>query len=80
LWQTNRSEPTNVFRFLSYIIIITNSSTTFPVFSVPDDTTQDFLAKARALAAGEHISLSKYLAGMLRHALCGDNLDNIYFC
>jgi hypothetical protein len=55
-----------------------NSSATFSLFSVSDDT-KDFLAKARAAAAEEHISLPKYLAGMLRHAIRGDNLANIHF-
>ncbi|MDR1890632.1 MAG: hypothetical protein LBQ23_00395 [Puniceicoccales bacterium] len=56
-----------------------NSSATFPIFSIPEDSTQDFLARARALAAEEHVSLPKYLAGMLRHAIRGDNLANIHF-
>ncbi|MDR1890630.1 MAG: hypothetical protein LBQ23_00385 [Puniceicoccales bacterium] len=55
-----------------------NSSATFPIFGA-SDSSQDFLAKARALAAEEHVSLPKYLAGMLRHAIRGDNLANIHF-
>jgi hypothetical protein len=55
-----------------------NSSATFSLFSVPDDA-QDFLAKARAAAAEEHVSLLKYLAGMLRHVIREDNLANIHF-
>ncbi|MDR1891012.1 MAG: hypothetical protein LBQ23_02400 [Puniceicoccales bacterium] len=58
---------------------MTNSLATLPIFNISDDTTQDFLAKARAAAAEEHVSLPKYLAGMLRHALRGDNLANIHF-
>jgi hypothetical protein len=56
-----------------------NSSATFSFFGSSDDTTQDFLAKARAAAAEEHVSLLKYLAGMLRHAIRGDSLANIHF-
>jgi hypothetical protein len=52
-----------------------NSLPIFSLFSVSDDT-QDFLAKARA--ADEHISLPKYLAGMLRHASRGENLANTH--
>lgn len=40
---------------------------------------KDLLVKARALAAAEHVSLPKFLAAMLRHAIRGDNLANIHF-
>jgi transposase len=52
-------------QFLSFICIMTHSSTTCPIFSIPEDSTQDFPARARALAADEHVSLPKYLADVL---------------
>jgi hypothetical protein len=64
---------------LSHIIIISNSSATFPIFPVPEDSTQYFLARAWAQAAEEHISLSKYLAPKLKHGLRGHDLSRIHF-
>jgi hypothetical protein len=57
---------------------MTNSSATLPIFNISDDT-RDFLAKARAAAAEEHVSLPKYLAGMLRHAIRGHDLSKVHF-
>jgi hypothetical protein len=58
---------------------MTNSLATLPIFKVSDDTTQDFLAKARAFAAEEQVSRPKYLAGMLKHALRGHGLSKVHF-
>ncbi|MDR1890634.1 MAG: hypothetical protein LBQ23_00405 [Puniceicoccales bacterium] len=55
-----------------------NSSATFPIFGA-SDSSQDFLARARVLAAEEHVSLPKYLAGMLKHALRGHDLSKVRF-
>jgi hypothetical protein len=56
-----------------------SSSATFPLFNVRKDTTSDFLAKARALAKEENVSLPKYLAGMIKHMLLGHDLSKIHF-
>jgi hypothetical protein len=58
-----------------------SSSATFPLFNVSEeeDTPTSFLKRARALAKEEKVSLPKYLIGMLRHALRGDNLANVHF-
>ncbi|MDR2603556.1 MAG: hypothetical protein LBC11_03285 [Puniceicoccales bacterium] len=59
-----------------------SSVATFPLFTVSDeedDTPTSFLKRARALAKEENVSLPKYLAGMLKHALRGDNLANVHF-
>jgi hypothetical protein len=56
-----------------------NSSATSPPFKSKGNTTNDFLAKAKALADEENVSLAQYVAGMLRHALRGDNLANVHF-
>jgi hypothetical protein len=59
-----------------------SSVATFPLFTVSDeddDTPANFLKRARALAKEENVSLPKYLAGMLKHAVRGDNLANVHF-
>ncbi|MDR1433242.1 MAG: hypothetical protein LBI61_02800 [Puniceicoccales bacterium] len=43
------------------------------------DSSRDLLAKARALAVEERVSLPKYLAAMLWHAIRGHDLANIHF-
>jgi hypothetical protein len=58
---------------------MTNSLAAFPLFKIRGDTTNDFLAKARVLAKEENVSLSQYLAGMLKHALRGHDLSKIHF-
>jgi hypothetical protein len=59
-----------------------SSVATFPLFSVSgedDDTLANFLKRARALAKEENVSLPKYLAGMLKHAVRGHDLSKIHF-
>ncbi|MDR2628438.1 MAG: hypothetical protein LBC30_00330 [Puniceicoccales bacterium] len=59
-----------------------SSVATFPLFSVSDeddDTPTSFLKRARVLAKEENVSLPKYLAGMLKHAVRGHDLSKIHF-
>jgi hypothetical protein len=58
-----------------------SSSATFPLFGVSDgdDSPTNFLKRARALAKEENVSLPKYLAGMLKHAIRGHDLSKIHF-
>jgi hypothetical protein len=59
-----------------------SSVTTFPLFSLSDeddDTPASLLKRARVLAKEENVSLPKYLAGMLKHAVRGDNLAHVHF-
>ncbi|MDR2628829.1 MAG: hypothetical protein LBC30_02465 [Puniceicoccales bacterium] len=58
-----------------------SSVATFPLFGVSedDDTPTSFLKRARALAKEENVSLPKYLAGMLKHAVRGHDLSKIHF-
>jgi hypothetical protein len=58
-----------------------NAVATFPLFSTSkeDDTPASFLKRARAMAKEENVSLPKYLAGMLKHALRGHDLSKIHF-
>jgi hypothetical protein len=58
---------------------MTNSLAAFPLFKIRKKTTDDFLAKAEVLAKEENVSLLQYIAGMLKHALRGDNLANVHF-
>ncbi|MDR1173622.1 MAG: hypothetical protein LBK24_02400 [Puniceicoccales bacterium] len=58
---------------------MTNSLAAFPLFKIRKKTTDDFLAKAEVLAKEENVSLSQYLAGMLKHALRGHDLSKIHF-
>jgi hypothetical protein len=69
-----------VHNFHPIYYIMANAVATFPLLSVSeDDTPASFLKRARALAKGENVSLLQYVAGMLRHALRGDNLTNVHF-
>jgi hypothetical protein len=43
------------------------------------ESTEEFLAHARVLAAEGHVSLPKYLVAMLRHAMKGHDLSKIHF-
>jgi hypothetical protein len=59
-----------------------SSVATFPLFLVPNEdenTPTGFLKRAQALAKEENVSLPKYLMGMLKHAVRGDNLANVHF-
>jgi hypothetical protein len=58
-----------------------SSSATFPLFGIPEeeDTPASFLKRARANAKEENVSLPKYLAGMLKHAVRGHDLSKIHF-
>jgi hypothetical protein len=58
-----------------------SSSATFPLFDIPEeeDTPTSFLKRARANAKEENVSLPKYLAGMLKHAIRGHDLAKIHF-
>jgi hypothetical protein len=56
-----------------------NSLAAFPLFKVRKSSTDDFLAKALALAKEENVSLSQYLAGMMKHMLLGHDLSKIHF-
>jgi hypothetical protein len=56
-----------------------NSMAAFPLFNVGWGTADDSLAKLQALADEENVSLPKYLLGMLKHAVRGDNLANVHF-
>jgi hypothetical protein len=67
------------FPFLPYIISMTNSLATFPLFKIRRDLTSDFLAKAQALADEEHVSVAQYLAGMMKHIFLGHDLSKIHF-
>ena len=66
--------------FHPIIIIMASSVATFPLFSVSEeDDTTSFLKRARAMAKEENVSLPKYLAGMLKHAIRGHDLSKIHF-
>jgi hypothetical protein len=56
-----------------------NSVATFPLFNVKKDTTDGFLARARARAKEENVSLPKYLAAMIKHMCYGHDLSKIHF-
>jgi hypothetical protein len=51
----------------------------FPPFKVSWGTVDNDLASLQALADEEKVSLPKYLLGMLKHAIRGDNLANVHF-
>jgi hypothetical protein len=56
-----------------------NSMVSFPPFKVSWGTVDNDLASLQALADEEKVSLPKYLLGMLKHAVKGDNLANVHF-
>jgi hypothetical protein len=56
-----------------------NSMVSFPPFKVSWGTVDNDLASLQALADEEKVSLPKYLLGMLKHAIRGDNLANVHF-
>ena len=49
------------------------------VSQLAGESAEEFLAHMRVLAKEEHVSLPKYLAAMLHHALKGHYLSKIHF-